>query len=790
LVDRSDPEIAAEQAYLDAVYERLGAMRTAAESVAAAYGDVRAGGTHQARLERDIAVETTHRRLAALDIGDSPLCFGRIDWRDGDRFYVGRLAVDDEERTPLVIDWRAPVAEPFYRATALDPMGVLRRRHLITRHGREVVSLDDEVFDAEAVDAAGLTVVGEGALLASLERHRTGRMADIVATIQSEQDEAVRADLPGALIVAGGPGTGKTAVALHRAAYLLYTYRRRLGAQGVLLVGPSPVFLRYIEQVLPSLGEHEVQLATVRGLKPQLRASDTEPLAGARVKGDVRMAAVLERALLDRERPLPRDLEITIDGLRLRVTRRELRRMLDRARRKRGTHNARRPLVQRMLLDRLVARYRDELARTHREVLTLDDLPEVEDDPGESGDDGDGLAEVVPITAAASAYDPQVAAALARGENPPRDWEREITSRLRRDRDVIVALERMWPVLTGAELVHDLFSFEALVHSAADGILSREEQTHLIRPRSESVRDVPWTDADVALVDEADALLGPPEAARPRRRGRSAADREAVDAAASVVRELGLGGFTTASALAERYAGGVTREEPVPELRTFGHVLIDEAQDLTPMQWRMLARRCPSGSMTLVGDFGQASRPGAASTWDDVLAHLPRHDEPRQVTLTVNYRTPAEIMDVANRLLAVAASGVPSTRAVRRTGVPPRFDRVDDLVAGAADAARAALASGGTVAVIAPRDLHAAVTAALAEQGAVADTPEALDAPVGVLEPTDAKGLEFDHVIVVEPARLVRPDRAGLRLLYVTLTRATRTLTVVHADALPEALTT
>jgi DNA helicase IV len=202
----------------------------------------------------------------------------------------------------------------------------------------------------------------------------------------------------------------------------------------------------------------------------------------------------------------------------------------------------------------------------------------------------------------------------------------------------------------------------------------------------------------------------------------------------------------------------------------------------------MLARRCPSGSMTVVGDFGQASRPGAARSWDEVLEHLPRHDEPRRVTLTVNYRTPAEIMDLANRLLAVAATGVEPTSAVRRTGEPPRFTRVTDLVAGAADAAREALAAGGTVAVIAPLDLHPAVTAALADAGAVSDSPEALDAPVGVLVPTDAKGLEFDHVIVVEPARLVQPDSAGLRLLYVTLTRATRTLTVVHADGLPEAL--
>lgn len=766
LSDRSDPEIAHEQAYLDAVYDRLDAMRASAERVAAAYGDVRAGGTHQARLERDIAVETTHRRLAALDIGDAPLAFGRIDRTDDTSLYVGRLAVDDEDRTPLVIDWRAPVAEPFYRATALEPMGVLRRRHLLTRHGRQVIGLDDEVFDPDGVEAAGLKVLGEGALLAALERNRTGRMADIVATIQREQDAAVRADLPGVLVVAGGPGTGKTAVALHRAAYLLYTFRARLGNQGVLLVGPSAVFLRYIEQVLPSLGEHEVQLATVTGLKPQLAARLADRPEVAAIKGDARMATVLRRALADRERPPRHDISIDIDGLRLRLTRRECRRVLDRVKRRRATHNGHRPMIERMLMDRLVAQYRAALARTHREILDLDDVD------GEAG------------------YDPQVAAALSRGESPPREWERELTGRLRRHVEVIKLLERMWPVLTGPELVHDLFSFEALIRSAADGVLSRDEQAGLFRPRAADVREVAWTEADVALVDEADALLGPVEAARPRRRGgRSAADREAVEAAQSVVRELGLGGYTTASALAERYGYNAPRgEDAVPELRTFGHVLVDEAQDLTPMQWRMLERRCPTGSMTIVGDFGQASRPGAARDWDEVLDLLPGHDEPRRVTLTVNYRTPAEIMDLANRLLTVAAAGVEPTESVRRTGRAPQFTRADDVVTAAADRAREALREGGTIAVIAPSDLHPALSGALADVGAVADVAEALDAPIGVLLPTDAKGLEFDHVIVVEPVQLVTPDPAGLRLLYVTLTRATRSLTVVHSDGLPEAL--
>jgi DNA helicase IV len=758
-----DPEVVAEQAYLDGVYERLDAMRRSAERVAEAFSDVRAGGTHQARLERDIAVETTHRRLAALDIGDAPLTFGRLDLRDGSRFYVGRLAVDDEDRTPLVIDWRAPVAEPFYRATPVEPMDVLRRRHLLTRKGREVTGLDDEVFDAEASDAAGLHVVGEGALLAALERKRTGRMGDIVATIQAEQDEAVRADLPGALIVSGGPGTGKTAVALHRAAYLLYTHRRRLAGNGVLLVGPSPVFLRYIEQVLPSLGEHDVALATVAGLKPELSARASEPAAVAAVKGGTRMVTVLRRALADRERPPRADVELSIDGLRLRLTRRDCRRILERVQQRRGTHNARRPLVERWLLDKLAGAYRSAMTRSQRELAS----------PVDSGD-----------------YDPAVAAALSRGEAPPPEWEHDLRRRLRRHVEVRKVLERMWPVLSGAELVHDLFGFAGLIRSAAEGILSPHDRAGLQRDRSPHVREVAWTEADLALVDEADALLGPVEAARPaRRRTRSAADREALETANQVVRELGLRDYTTGADIARRYAEPrANGDDGSTDTRVFGHVLVDEAQDLSPMQWRMVARRCPHGSMTLVGDFGQASKPGAARGWDDVLSHLPSHDAPRHVTLTVNYRTPAEIMDVANRLLAVAAPDVTPTRSVRSTGTAPEFRRVDDLVGEAVDAARAAVAAGGTVAVIAPARLHAGITSALSDVGAVADSPEALDAAVGVLDAGAAKGLEFDHVVVVEPAELVAADRAGLRLLYVTLTRATRTLRVLHAAPLPEAL--
>ncbi len=763
-----EDELEAEQRYLDVAYGRLDEMRRAALRVAEGYADVRRGGTHQARLERDAAAANTRRRLAALDIGDNPLCFGRIDLRDraDGPYYVGRISVTDAEQAPLVVDWRAPVAEPFYRATAVEPMGVVRRRHFHIRAGRELLGIDDEVLDADAVAEAGYTILGEGSLLSDvLERERTGRMPDIVATIQSEQDEAIRSDLPGVLIVAGGPGTGKTAVALHRAAYLLYTHRRRLQARGVLLVGPNPIFLRYIDQVLPSLGEDEVQLTTPIRLKPQLDVTATDPPAVAAIKGDARMARVVEAALRDRERKLPRDVAVPLDGYRLRLRVGDSARIVERAHRRRGTHNERRPYVTRLVLDLLRAQYRQALVRVYRR------------DTG--GRD--------------SSIDVPVAAALARGERPDQEWEDDLTARLRRRPEVRAALDRMWPVLNGAELIHDLFSFEALIRSAADGTLDRSEQRGLHRPRAESVRSVAWTEGDVALVDEADALLGPVEAARPRRRRRSAAEREEVATASRVVDELGLGGYMTAADVARRYGGAAGSAEDVNGagyLRTFGHVIVDEAQDLTAMQWRMLARRCPSGSMTIVGDLGQASRPGALEDWDAITAQLPGGRPTRRVTLTVNYRTPAEIMAVADRVLAAAAAAVDPVRSVRTTGREPRFVAAEPeaLVAAVADAARHSSREPGTVAVIAPADLHPSLVAALADVGAVAGSSEALDAPVAVLAPLDAKGLEFDHVVVVEPARLVTADSLGLRLLYVTLTRATRTLTVVHAEPLPEAL--
>jgi DNA helicase IV len=780
---RDDPELAAEQGYVDAAYARLESMRAAAERVRAAYSDVRAGGTHQARLERDIAWDVTQRRLADLDIGDSPLVFGRLDMEDASRWYIGRLAVEDESHTPLVIDWRAPVAEPFYRATAVAPMAVVRRRHLITKKGREVTALDDEVFDQRAIADAGLEVAGEGALLAALERDRTGRMGDIVATIQAEQDQAIRAEIAGILVVAGGPGTGKTAVALHRAAYLLYTHRRRLASSGVLLVGPSPVFLRYIEQVLPSLGEQDVQLSTLTGLKPRLHVTALERRDVATLKGDGRMARVIERAVSDRERPLARELVLVMDGLRLRITRGDTARIVEGTRKRRGTHNEKRQLVVRRLVDMLVARYKEALVRNFRSRQI--DAPRLTERV-----DVENGANVTSIFDRDSTADPTVAGALARGEAPPEGWESELRGRIRNRPEVREALERCWPVISGAELVNDLFGFRALIRSAARDILSEADMARLHRRRDPDVQEAAWSEADIALIDEADALVGPVEAARPRRRRRRSSE-DALVTANRVIEDLGLHGFTDAASLANRYGDGNNdATESIGEPRTYGHILVDEAQDLTAMQWRMLARRCPSGSMTLVGDPGQASRPGAVASWDDVLGHLPTHIAPQFVTLSVNYRTPTEVMDVAARLLAVAAPTVEPSRSVRSTGEQPRFIATTprDLVARTAETVRAVRARSGTLAVIAPTELHMTLAAELHDIGAVANAAEALDAQVAILDATDAKGLEFDHVVVVEPSRLVTSDAAGLRLLYVTITRTTKSLVIVHSGSLPEGL--
>ncbi|MDP8938356.1 MAG: AAA family ATPase [Actinomycetota bacterium] len=708
-------------------------MRSEARAVSAEVLDHGPGGTHSARLERDVRVLLTERRLADLRVGESGLVFGRIDRVDGDRHYIGRVAIADVDNEPLVVDWRAPAAEPFYRATARQPLGLARRRHFILR-GRRLAGIDDEPLGDEA-GHDGLILMGEGALLAALESGRTGRMSDIVATIQREQDEIIRAPLAGIVVVQGGPGTGKTAVALHRAAYLLYTHRFPLDRAGVLLVGPNPLFLRYVEQVLPALGEHTVTLATAGTLVPTpVRGGDDQPTT--RVKGDARMALVLAKAIRDRERGIPQAAVFTYHDDRMTLTPRASRGIAERVRRQSGTHNARRRSAERLVL----AHLRRQAAVEAEEREAFDET-------------------------------------------------------VTRSRTFVEVMERMWPALSPEELLHDLFGSPALLRLAAAGVLAEPEWNLLYRPRSPRVADVAWTEADAALLDEVAVHIGPP-----RRRTVAAGNGDA----ARWERERVVAGIEGLDPLMRRDVlrhleeleeGPIEAEAPDPWSRTFGHVLVDEAQDLSPMQLRMLARRCPSGSMTVLGDLGQASSQWSPATWDDVLAHLPSRRSPTRVELTVNYRTPAEVMDIAGRVLASSAAGVAPSRAARRSGAMPVFTSAppDGLaeVVGAVVGRERAEVGDGKVGVIAPAAVLDAVAAVLP---AGARGPDVLDAPVALLAIGQAKGLEFDSVVVVEPAAIVAETAGGtergrgLRALYTAITRTTRRLHVVHAEPLPPEL--
>ena len=730
----ANPELVAEQQYLDRVYQRLREQRErATEQLSAVL--LQGGVTPQSVVEREMIAEQTQMRLGQLDVGHLPICFGRID-RDqspseqglpGEIFYIGRMGVWDEDQDPLVIDWRAPVAEPFYRATGRHPMGLARRRHFACS-GQQIDAMEDEVFSADALPATSdVEMVGAGALLAALERDRTGRMHDIVATVQREQDEVIRGSMHGVLVVQGGPGTGKTAVALHRAAYLLYTHRFPLERQGVLVVGPNPLFLRYIDQVLPSLGETGVGLYTVDGLVRILADSHVtrkgaEADAVARVKGDERMIKVMRQAVKDRERKLARDARIPFGAFTLTLHVDESAEIVNQVKRRPGTHNARRRQVEQLVYKRLLSAHDRALEQLRPSLDNQDPLARLAG-LGESVEDRDH---------AESVRDAAVAE------------EKERRARLSRVPELVATIDRMWPLISPEELLHDLLGAKALVRLAAQNLLTDEEVDLLVRPRSESFEDVAWTSADLALLDELRIHLG-----KAVHRGTAADD----------------------------------------EIRQYGHVIVDEAQDLSPMQLRVLARRS-LGSMTIVGDIAQASGHWTPSSWDQVLAHLPSiGHEARLVELTVNYRTPGAIMDVAAAVLAEAAPELHMPRSARPGGQPPRVVATDALASSVVDAVRAEQVSGGTLAIVCAPAQEPALASALAEAGIdVGRDEEGLEQPVALVPVVLAKGLEFDSVIVVEPSDIVDDQKFGLRALFVALTRATKRVTIVHSKTLPPSL--
>ncbi|WP_282945428.1 HelD family protein [Cellulomonas endometrii] len=734
-----EAQLAAEQQVVDRLYARLDELREQTRERLAEVRRVGPSGSPQNRSERDAFATLYEDRLARLEAVEDRLAFGRLDLSEGGRRYIGRIGLNDAEHASLLTDWRAPAAQSFYRATSAQPDGVLQRRHLVTR-GRRVTGLEDEVLDLDALadgDAADQLgeLSGEGALLAALAARRTGRMGDIVATIQAEQDAIIRAELAGALIVQGGPGTGKTAVALHRAAYLLYAHRRTLERSGVLLLGPSRTFLRYIDQVLPSLGETGVVSTTVGELFPGLVASGEEDDVVAEIKGRLVWRRIIERAVRQRQRVPEQPTTVKIDGRTIVVRPNDVRSAIAHARRGHRPHNQARVTFVRDMLGRLAEQYVSQL-----------------------------------------------------GWSVAPDERGEIIEELRTTREIRVALNLAWMPLTAQGLVAALLSRPARLDAAAPE-LSAHERAALLRDA-----DAPWTAADVPLLDEAAELLGEDDqAARAQAKHDATQRAQELDYARQVLQQSG-GGLVSAELLADRFASSgpaLTTAERAAADRTwtYGHVVVDEAQELSPMAWRMVLRRVPTRSLTVVGDVAQTSTAAGtrdwAATFDRVLAGGWRLAE-----LTVNYRTPASVARTAERVGRAAGLPLSPTTSARDVEDALRTESVDaaqvaETVARVAEEALAEVrdANGaGRVAVIAAPESVRVLAAVLPGAGATRAGAPDLDAPLTLMTPTQSKGLEFDVVVLVEPADVLK---GGAGDLYVAMTRPTQGLRVVHSRPLP-----
>lgn len=744
----------AEQEVVDDLYGRLDEVRERTRGALLAVQQAPTVPTPAGRAEREAFLKLHSERLQQLDQVEDRLVFGRLDVTPGAvggadhgavaSRYIGRIGLADEQQHQMLLDWRAPAAAAFYQATAARPEGVLRRRHLTVAE-RAVTAVDDEVLDAAGLAravAAGPghdldVVTGDGALMSALTAHRTGRMRDIVATLQGEQDRIVRAPLEGVLVVQGGPGTGKTAVALHRAAYLLYTHRERIARRGVLVVGPSPVFLDYIEQVLPSLGETGVVLATPGQLMPGVDTTAEDRDEVAALKGDLRMAKLVLAAVKRRQRLLDHPVEIDADGDRVVLHPKAVSEARARARQSGRPHNEARAAFVRVLLADLA---RQVLARRR-------------------GSDDEELP--------------------------------EIAEELRRHPDVRRTLNLLWMPLTATGFVRDLLTKPHRLQEAGGGLLGPKQQALLLRDR-----DAPWTVQDVPLLDEAAELIGPdPQVAAGQARAdaeRAAQRAEALEFSRRVLQEAGAdaASMLTPEMLADRFTGGADLAPLADRARAdrswvFGHAVVDEAQELSPMQWRMIARRVPSRSMTVVGDVAQTGSAAGASSWAQALDPL-MAGRWRVEDLTVNYRTPGRIMDRAVSLARAHRIRVEPPVSAREGDHDPRAVPVGGDVAGAVLKALLQddeVLGGGRLAVVTARAGRDALARELVPQ-----LPAGLAARTQVLTVTQAKGLEFDAVVVVEPADVVADGTRGANDLYVAMTRPTQRLTLVHARDLPEGL--
>ncbi len=713
-------ELGIEQSHVDKVYERLEsetqiakeAKRQGQEIFKTDRADYVREEHSTAMFERDAFAYQAAKRIAVLDAEHEGLVFGRLDLTDKETRYIGRIGVRDEEYEPLVIDWRAPAAEPFYRATSTTPMNVVRRRVLQCRNDK-VIGIEDDLVDTEA--ETDLVVLGEGALMASLTRARSHNMRDIVATIQAEQDEAIRAPYQGVTIITGGPGTGKTVVALHRAAYLLYTNRKRLENGGVMVVGPSPVFMNYIERVLPSLGEDSVTLKSIGHLATDVLGYGSEridPAAAATVKGSLRMAAVLKRLI---EEPMLSvedgfELKVSAKGEILSLSTREIARIRMQVLSNQKLNRARNS-AEKLILDALYAKLPDSVM-----------------------------------------------------EDVTRDFFEDMVSG---QASFVNFMNAWWPAVGPEEVLIRLADL-SLVRRVGAGILSEDEQNTLatsyqqLLARGQVGNHFDWSVADIALLDELAALLGPKPVEE---------EHDPVmflDSGAGVT-EL----VTTADVLS------FNREsEPAGDPHnTYAHVLVDESQDVTPMQWLMLRRRGPYASWTLVGDVAQSSYPDTEES-EQALQSLIGQMPHRTFKLTTNYRSPSEVFDLAAKVVRSVHPQADLPKAIRSTGVDPVL-----LTATPEGYQQTVVESvlklskrvAGTIGVICPPSLLDEVQQELD----AASLPAELDERLVTVTPLQTKGLEYDGVLVISPDQIVDESPGGMRVLYVALTRPTQYLATI-----------
>nr|WP_189254871.1 RNA polymerase recycling motor ATPase HelR [Lentzea flava] len=713
-----EEELQSEREYVAGLYARLDSERA---RVKAAY-QAALGGTGETVMERDNEVRARHREMKRLNVADYGLCFGRLDSVDGVTSYIGRIGLFDEENEfePVLLDWRAPAARPFYTATGAQPEGMSRRRQFHTRR-RAIVDFTDEVFGKLGEEH------GDAALLAALNAPRGEGMRDIVATIQAEQDAIIRLDHPGVVVIEGGPGTGKTVVALHRVAYLMYTQRERMERHGVLVVGPNPAFLNHIGRVLPSLGESDVVFTTTGGLLPGLSATAEDAPDVARLKGSLKMVEVLKSAVADRQRLPSSPIPITMKDVVVEITADVAEWARQEARDSGLPHNEARKvfveIVTYVLTERAIGRIgKGWLSRSDRESWE--------------------------------------------------DMRSGLIKDLADDEAFTLALDELWPVLTPEWLLGSLYSSpERLAAAGGDPSLHRADGEA-------------WTVSDVPLLDELHELLGRDKraeeaAAKAEAEARRAEARYASEVLDSLVSRqdhmddedhLFATDLLFAEDLAERFEEYDTRSlvERASADRgwTYRHVVVDEAQELSEMDWRVLMRRCPGRSFTVVGDLAQRRSPAGASSWGEMLdPYVPGRWEYR--SLTVNYRTPAEIMAVAAQVLAEFAPDVRAPESVRANGVQPWARQLspEELPAAIEEFVLAEAEEEGTSVVIGPPGVPGTVPA------------------------SETKGLEYDSVLVVAPERILADGPRGAAELYVALTRATQRLGVLHHEPLPDALT-